>query len=75
MDGAGGVEMPRVGLSPGNNAALRHLQDVIAERLRHAVQGQGPVDEPLNKFETAHGPLLLVGDDTEAFTNRDFRHE
>jgi hypothetical protein len=70
-----GFAVPRVGLCGGNNAALRNLDNVITERFRHRVQGQRAVDEPLNKFETAHCSLLVVIDDAKTFPNRGFRHE
>ena len=67
--------MPRMGFCDGNNAALGNLDNVVAERLRHAVQGQRAVDEPLNEFEAAHCSLLVVVDETEAFARGEFRHE
>jgi hypothetical protein len=58
-----------------NNAALGNLDNVIAERLRHRVQGHCAVDEPLDKFKTAHRPLLAIIDDAKTFPGRGFRHE
>jgi hypothetical protein len=75
MNRAGGIEMPRMGFCDGNNAALGNLDNVVAERLRHRVQGQRAVDEPLNIFEAAHCSLLVVVDDAEALASREFRHE
>src|SRR5262249_8630068 len=75
MNRAGGVEMPRMGFCGSNNAALGNLDNVVAERLRHRVQGQRAVDEPLNKFEAAHCSLPVVIDESEAFASREFRHE
>src|SRR5262249_34997461 len=72
MDGAGGVEMPRVGLSRGNNAALRHFQDVIAERLRH-----GAIAESWGRKGAGGSGLGLRSDDldsvSEPFNHHDFR--
>ena len=59
--------MPRMGLCGGNDAALGNLDNVIAERFRHRVQGQRAVDEPLNKFETAHCSSLAAIDDAKVF--------
>ena len=75
MNRAGGIEMPRMGFCDGNNAALGNLDNVVAERLRHRVQGQRAVDEPLNKFEAAHCSLLVVIDDAKTFLNRGLCHE
>jgi hypothetical protein len=75
MNRAGGVEKPRMGFCGGNNAALGNLDNVVAERLRHGVQGQRAVDEPLNEVEAAHCSLLVVIDDSEAFARGEFRHE
>jgi len=63
VNSAGRVAVPRMGLCGGNNAALGNLDNVIAERFRHRVQGQRAVDEPLHKFETAHCSLLVFIDD------------
>lgn len=54
----------------GNHAALGNLDNVIAERFRHAVQGQRAVDQPLDEFETAQGALLVVIDDAETLADR-----
>jgi len=59
----------------GNDAALGNFDDVIAERFRHGVQGQGSVDEALNEFEAAHCSLLLIRDEAETSPSRHFRHE
>ena len=67
--------MPRMGFCGGNNAALGNFDNVVAERLRHRVQRQRAVDEPLHVFEAAHCALLVVIDDSEAFARREFRHE
>src|SRR5262249_26786748 len=75
MNRAGGVEKPCMRFCGGNNAALGNLDNVVAERLRHGVQGQRAVDEPLNEFEAAHCSLPVVTDDTEAFARGEFRHE
>ena len=64
-----------MGFCDGNNAALGNLDNVVAERLRHRVQGQRAVDEPLNKFEAAHCSLLVVIDDAKTFLNRGLCHE
>jgi tRNA synthetases class I (W and Y) len=41
------VTVSRMWLCRGNDAALRNLDNVIAERFHHRVQGQRAVDEPL----------------------------
>jgi hypothetical protein len=64
-----------MGFCGSNNAALGNLDNVVAECLRHRVQRQRAVDEPLNKCEATHCSLLVVTDDSEAFTSRKFRHE
>ena len=74
MHGASRVEVPGVGFYSGNDAALGNFDNVIAQRLRHRVQGQGAVDEPLNEFEPAHGSLPLVIDGAKTFPNEGFRH-
>ena len=74
MNSAGRVEMTRMRFCGGNNVALGNLDDVIAERLRHRVQGQRAVDEPLNKFETTHCTLLIVIHDPKTFPSRRFPH-
>ena len=74
MNRAGGIEMPRMGFCDGKNAALGNLDNVVAERLRHRVQGQRAVDEPLNKFETTHCTLLIVIHDPKTFPSRRFPH-
>jgi hypothetical protein len=58
-----------------NNTALGNLDNVIAERFRHGVQGQGAIDQPLNEFETAYCPLLVVIDDAKTFPDSGFQHE
>jgi hypothetical protein len=74
VHGASRVEVPRVGFYGGNDAALGNFDDVIAQRLRHRVQGQGAVDEALNIFEPAHGSLPVVIDDAKTLPNEGFRH-
>jgi hypothetical protein len=61
-------------LGGDHHATLGCLDNVIAKRLRHGVQRQGTVDQPLNKFETAHGAALVVIDDAKTFPNRRYRH-
>jgi hypothetical protein len=67
--------MACMGFGGGHNAALGNLDKLIAERLRHRVQGERAGDEPLDKFKTAHRPLLAVIDDAKTFPRRGFRHE
>ena len=75
MQGAGGIEMSGVRLGRGNDAALRHLDDVVAERLRHGIERQRAVGEPLHEVEAADCALLLVSDDAEAFASCEFGHD
>jgi len=58
-----------VGFYGGNDAALGNFDYVIAQRLRHRVQWQGAVDEPLNIFEPAHRLLRVVIDDAKTLPN------
>ena len=53
----------------GNDAALGNFDNVITQRLRHRVQGQGAVDETLNIFEPAHRSLPVVIDDAKTLPN------
>ena len=64
---AGRVQLPRMRLCRGNNAPLRNLDDVIAEGLRHRVEGQSALDKPTNQFEAAHCALMLGVDDAKIF--------
>ncbi len=61
-------------LDRGDDAALRHLDDVVAERLRHAVERQRAVGEPQHEFDAGERALLLVSDEAEAFASREVRH-
>jgi hypothetical protein len=63
-----------MGLGGDHDEALGNLDNVVAERLRHRVQGQCAVNESLNEFESAHCPLLIVIDDTKSFPDRGFHH-
>jgi hypothetical protein len=63
-----------MGLGGDHDAAPRCLDDVIAERLGHGVERQRPVDQCLDEFETAHGPLLRVVDDAEALAGSGLGH-
>src|SRR5260370_12691293 len=69
------VGVVRMGFCGNNNAALRNLDNIVAERFRHRVQRQRAVDEPLNKFETAHCLSLVVIYDAETFPSRRRCHE
>ena len=64
---AGRIEVTFMRFRRDNNAALGNLDNVIAEGLRHRVQGQRAVDKALHKFEAAHGPLPLAVDHAKAF--------
>src|SRR5436190_24046900 len=64
-----------MGFCGNNNAALRNLSNIVAERFRHRVQRQRAVDEPLNKFEPAHCLLLVVIYDANTFPSRGRCHE
>ena len=67
--------MPGVRLDRGDDVALRHLDDVVAERLRHAIERQRAVGEPLHELDAAERALLLVSDDAEAFASCEFGHD
>jgi hypothetical protein len=64
------VAVPRIGFCSRNDTALGNLDNIVAERFRHRVQRQRAIDEPLNKFETAHFLSLLVVYDAKTFPNR-----
>jgi hypothetical protein len=68
---AGRVQLPRMRFCRGNNAPLRNLEDVIAEGLRHRVEGQSALDKTTNQFETAHCALMLGVDDAKIFHDED----
>jgi hypothetical protein len=71
MNRAGRVQLPRMRFCRGNNAPLRNLDDVIAEGLRHRVEGQSALDKTANQFETAHCALMLGVDDAKIFHDGD----
>ena len=68
---AGRVQLPRMRFCRGNNAPLRNLDDVIAEGLRHRVEGQSALDKTTDQFETAHCALMLGVDDAKIFHDED----
>jgi len=58
-----------------NDMALAHVNDIVAEGLGHRVQRQGAIDKPLDKFETAYRPLLVLVDEAYTFCMVRLHHE
>jgi hypothetical protein len=68
VHGAGRIAMRRGRLGRDRHVAAGDFDDVIAERLRHAVQRQRAGDETLNELQAAHRPLLVDANDAVAFS-------
>ncbi len=57
MHGAGWIEMLAVGRGGDDDPARGCLDDVVAQRPRHAVQRQRTAHQPLHEFQPAQGGL------------------
>jgi hypothetical protein len=61
------------GLRGDDDAPARDLGHVIAQGLGYRIEGQRSIDEPLDKFQTAH-LLLPVGADRPVALAGDVHH-
>ena len=67
---AGRIEMDAARLGGDDDAPALRLGHIVTQGLRDRIEGQRPVDEPLDKFQAAHlllpvgadGPICLAGD-------------
>ena len=66
MHRAGRVEVLAVGRGGDDDPTWGYLDDVVAQRPRHAVQRQRPAHQPLHEFQPAQGGLDVGAHDAVA---------
>ena len=74
MHAARGIEVSGARLDRNNNASIRRLGHVVSKSLGHRIEGQSPVDEPLDKFQATHLLLSLGADGSVILADDTARH-
>ena len=74
VDRASRVEMGVIWLRSNYDTPALRLRDVIAQRLGNGVEGQRPIDETLDEFQTSHLFLPVGGNGTVGLAGDNARH-